>query len=218
MRGAYTVHEEPTPSLSLKKKRLYGPDVHLVRHGGMTLVEKTYRRRSWPVRILGRLLVRWETGIYAKLRDIPGIPVLTASPDACTLTTVFMGGHNLKRSPRVPDGAYFERLRTLIDAVHARGVFHLDMRNSRNYGMDDDGMPYLVDFASSLYLPCCRFLRQLLCAIDWMGYLKVKAKLNPDLISEEERGLLSRGNTLSLLWFFPRALRLLRHLFRRVSR
>ena len=84
--------------------------------------------------------------------------------------------------------------------------------------MDDDGMPYLVDFASSLYLPCSGFLRQVLRSIDWMGYLKVKAKLNPDLISEEERGLLSRGNTLSLLWFFPRALRLLRHLFRRVGR
>ena len=84
--------------------------------------------------------------------------------------------------------------------------------------MDDDGMPYLVDFASSVYLPFGGTVKRMLCAIDWMGYLKVKATLNAGLISEQEHCRLSLGNALSRLWFFPRLLRFARHLFLRISR
>jgi hypothetical protein len=168
-----------TPQTPLKKKRLYGPDVHLVDRGDHALVEKTYRRRPLPVRMAGRLLVKWETFVYLKLKGLPGIPSVVASDDPYTLTTTFMGGHNLKTRERIPDNTYFENLERLITAVHGRGVIHLDMRNRRNYGMDDEGKPYLVDFASSIYLPWKGSLWKLLCGIDHMGYLKVKARLNP---------------------------------------
>ncbi len=204
--------------IALKKKRLYGPDVHMIHREDRALAEKTYRRRPWLVRMAGRLLVRWETYIYSKLRDIPGIPELVTSPDPYTITTVFMGGHNLKKRLKIPDEAYFKRLEALIKAIHDRGVIHLDMRNRKNYGMDDDGNPYLVDFASSVYLPFDGVLKRMLCAIDWMGYLKVKANLNPGLLSEEERKISDMGNSLSLLWFPPRLLRFLRDLFLRIAR
>jgi RIO-like serine/threonine protein kinase len=204
--------------IALKKKRLYGPDVHVIHREDRALAEKTYRRRPWLVRMAGRLLVRWETYIYSKLRDIPGIPELLTSPDPYTITTVFMGGHNLKKRLKIPDEAYFKRLEALIKAIHDRGVIHLDMRNRRNYGMDDNGNPYIVDFASSVYLPLGGALKRMLCAIDWMGYLKVKAYLNPDLLSDTESKKTEMGNTLSLLWFFPRLLRFFRHLFQRILR
>ena len=203
---------------SLKKKRIYGPDVHVINREGRALVEKTYRSRPGPVRMAGKLLVRWETYIYSKLGGISGIPELVASRDPYTLTTVFMGGHNLKKRLKTPDEGYFEKLEALIEAMHNRGVIHLDMRNRRNYGMDDNGMPYLVDFASSVYIPFGGFIKRILSSIDWLGYLKVKAILNPGLLSEKENRKTDMGNTLSLLWFFPRLLRFFRHLFERILR
>lgn len=205
----------PNTGSRLKKMRLYGPDVNLVQREGHTLVEKTYRERSLPVRAAGRLLVKWETFIYTKLEGIPGIPSVVPSSDPCTLTTTFMGGHNLKTRERIPEAAYFRDLEILIDAVHDRGVIHLDMRNRRNYGMDDQGGPYLVDFASSIYLPWKGILWKALCGIDRMGYLKVKAKLNPGLLTVDDRRGYLRGKRLSRLWLPSRLLRFLRDLFAR---
>ncbi|HOS98407.1 MAG TPA: hypothetical protein PLR71_04150 [Deltaproteobacteria bacterium] len=204
--------------IPLKKKRLYGPDVHLVRRGGQNLVEKTYRHRPPPVRVLGRILVRWETFIYSKLGGIPGIPRVTPGPDPFTLCTTYMGGHNLKSGVKIPDAAYFDALERLMADVHSRGVIHLDLRNRRNYGMDEEGRPYLVDFASSVYLPWRGPLWRVLCAVDRMGYLKIKAKLNPDLLAAEERRGRALGNILSTLWIPPRVFRFLRDILGRIAR
>lgn len=198
----------------LKKKRFYGPDVHLIQRDGKDLVEKTYRRRSGPVRLAGRFLVLWETFIYSKLRGIKGIPELSESHDPYTLTTVFMGGKNMRKKAQVSDETYFARLEDIIRQMHERGVIHLDMRNRRNYGLDEKGMPYLVDFASSLYFPFGGILKKWLCAIDWMGYLKVKAKISPSSLSEEEKNGLALGNRLTLLWLPPRIKRWVKKLFR----
>jgi hypothetical protein len=202
----------------LKRKRPYGPDVHLINRCGMPLVEKTYRNKPWPVKKTGSLLVSWETYIYSKLKDITGIPRVIQSPDAYTITTTFMGGHDLRAAGSKPDEAYFKNLEELIKAVHMQGVVHLDMRNRRNYGIDDEGMPYLVDFAASLYTPFKGALWRMLCRIDWMGYLKVKAKLNPMLLSLEENSQHAMGNALSRLWFPSKIVPFLRGLFRRFLR
>jgi len=202
----------------LKRKRLYGPDVHLIIRQDARLVEKTYRNRPLPVRSAGSLLVWWESFIYSKLKGVSGIPQVVNSPDIYTLTTTFMGGHNLRDRVNNPDEAYFRNLEELIENLHARGVIHLDMRNRRNYGMDESGMPYLVDFASSIYTPFKGPLWRLLCRIDWMGYLKVKAKVSPDLLSRDEERQNSLGRALSRLWFPSKILPFIRGLFQRFLR
>ncbi|MGD0820563.1 MAG: hypothetical protein ABSA71_07450 [Desulfomonilia bacterium] len=204
--------------IQLKKKRIYGPDVRLIHRDGTALVEKTYRRRPWLVKKTGTLLVRWEAYIYSKLKGVTGIPEVVPSPDPYTITTSFMGGHNLMTRIGKPDEAYFKRLEELINAVHEKGVIHLDLRNRRNYGMDEEGMPYLVDFATSIYTPFKGPLWRLLCRIDWMGYLKVKAKIDPSLLSHEENRQHNLGNTLSLLWFPSKITPFFRRLFRRLFR
>ncbi|OEU82016.1 MAG: hypothetical protein BA865_08745 [Desulfobacterales bacterium S5133MH4] len=184
----------------LKKKHIYGPDVSLIDPDGRCLVEKTYRNRAGPVRIIGILLVSWEAFIYSKIEGISGVPVLAGRPDKYTLVTSFMGGEDLRATRRKPGGPYFDKLSRIIEQMHERGVLHLDLRNRRNYGIDDSGLPYLVDFGSCLYIPWPGRLKDILVAIDWMGFLKVKGKLNPDLISNEDRRRLALGKTLSNLW------------------
>jgi len=196
--------------ISLKKKRSYGPDVSMIHQEETILVEKTYRNRGLPVRIAGVFLVFWERFIYSKLQGISGIPKLMSDPDHYTLITEFMGGDNLRETEMLPGEAYFSALTHLIEEIHSRGVVHLDLRNRRNYGIDEEGNPYLVDFASSVYIPFSKKLVRFFALIDWMGFVKVKQRLTPALITEQEKNLLSIGNTMSSWWLPTKALRIMR--------
>lgn len=184
----------------LKRNRTYGPNVRLLFRDGRPVVEKTYRGKVLPVRMLGFVLISWERFIYNKLRGIEGIPESLPSPDRLSLVTGFMGGENLKVAGQAPGNDYFDSLKTLISRMHGRGVIHLDLRNRRNYGIDDQGNPYLVDFATCLYLPWEGKVKKIFEAIDWMGFAKVKQKLRPELMNESDRNLFSFGNNLSSLW------------------
>lgn len=194
----------------LKKYRRYGPRVHLIAREGCAVVEKTYREARLPVRLLGTVLIAWERFIYSRLAGMEGIPGLMPSPDRLTLTTRFMGGTNLKEADRIPGMPYFDSLKRLITAMHQRGVIHLDLRNRRNYGIDDEGRPYLVDFATCLYIPWNTKVRKVLEAIDWMGFAKVKRKLQPGLLDSREKEMYSLGTTLSSWWLPTRIQRILR--------
>jgi len=188
----------------------------MIHHGQNLLVEKTYRNRSLPVRITGIFLVFWERFIYSRLQGIEGIPRLHPGPDHYTLMTGFMGGDNLRETRTFPDEAYFSALTRLIEEMHSRGVIHLDLRNRRNYGIDEEGNPYLVDFASSVYIPFSKTLVSILAPIDWMGFAKVKQRLAPALITQREKDMLTRGNTLSSWWLPTRALRMVRDIAKKL--
>lgn len=202
----------------LKKSRAYGPDVRLVERDGVPAVEKTYRDRGPVIRLLGAVLVAWERFIYARLEGVEGIPGMIPGADRFTLLTVFMGGRNLRDARMSPGPAYYLSLKALISRMHGRGVVHLDLRNRRNYGIDDEGRPYLVDFATSIYLPWGGPAKRLLEEIDWMGYAKVKEKISPGLLDDGERRRLSLGNALSALWLPTKALRALKELGKRRRR
>ncbi len=194
----------------LKKNRPYGPTVRLVSKGGKLVVEKTYRDKGLPVRLLGSALIFWEGFIYSRLQGLEGIPEALPAPDRLTLVTGFMGGENLKDTSRTPGDAYFASLKNLIERMHGRGVIHLDLRNRRNYGIDDRGMPYLVDFATCLYIPWGNRVRRLFETIDWMGFAKVKDKILPRSLDEREKGLLSLGERLSMIWLPTKLVRAVR--------
>ncbi|MBN1635329.1 MAG: hypothetical protein JW920_02375 [Deltaproteobacteria bacterium] len=202
--------------IRLKKQRVYGPDVFLQEYKGQLVVQKTYRHRILPVRTLGMGLIAWEAFIYSKLAGIKGIPKLIVKPDRYSLSTSFMGGENLRETRKRPDNAYFDEVEKIITSMHARGVVHLDLRNRRNYGIDDCGMPYLMDFANCLYLPWPHALKTCMARIDWMGYLKIKYKMNPDLVSPIEYKRLSLGQTLSTLWLPGKAFKALKNIIKQL--
>ncbi len=202
----------------LKKYRRYGPRVHLITRDECAAVEKSYSEAVLPVRIMGLFLITWERFIYSRLAGLPGIPDLLPCPDRLTLVTRFMGGTNLKEARHTPGAPYFDSLRQLITAMHQRGVIHLDLRNRRNYGIDDQGRPYLVDFATCLYVPWSVPLRKAFEALDWMGFAKVKHKLQPRLLDEQEERMLSLGTRLSTWWLPTRTLRLIRNMVNKSRR
>lgn len=192
---------EPNPAVHLKEDQPYGPSVRLLERDGRLIVEKTYRGKPRLIRLLGWIHMVWERSIYSKLDGVEGIPKTFPPPDRLTLLTEFMGGTNLRESSRLPNERYFQSLTALLERMHARGVVHLDLRNLRNYGMDPDGNPYLLDFVTSLYIPWDGRFRRLLERVDWMGVAKAKAAYQPQLLDARERKLFNLGERLSSIWF-----------------
>lgn len=199
---------------TLKKVRIYSPDVTLIKSAGLDAVEKTYRSRALPMRLFGICLIAWEAYIYSKLDGVPGIPRLIAKPDPITIIITYIKGENLRETKEIPDKQYFTKLAGIIEQMHKRGVIHLDLRNRRNYVIDDKGLPYIVDFGSCLYIPWSGFLRDILAKIDWMGFLKIKYKLAPWLVTRQEESSLNIGRGLSRLWIIGKAPKFLRNIIR----
>ena len=203
----------------LKRKRGYGPDVFVRQEPDRAaVVVKTYRNTPLFFRLIGIIQIAWEAFIYSKLKGIEGVPPLIGTPDRFTLLTGYVESDNLRDSMVTPDKMYFEKVTRLIEEMHSRHVVHLDLRNRRNYLMDKLGNPYLVDFASSLYIPHPAFLFNLLSHSDSMGLAKVKTLVNPSIATETDLKAARLGRFFSMLWFPGKATKALKKMTRPLRR
>ena len=96
---------------------------------------------------LWRSLLRREAAVYARLRDIAGIPrSFGLVGDGLALEHI--AGPSLREhEPNIPDrDAFFAKLRETLDAMHAAGVAHGDLKRKDNIVVGDGERPYLLDF------------------------------------------------------------------------
>jgi predicted Ser/Thr protein kinase len=175
------------------------PAVLVVRYDGGEAVLKDYSRcdRLFAV-LIGPLLVWRETSALTRLEGTNGVPRLICKlgPRAFLMEHL-RGVAPARKQPQTARPEFFERLRQLVDRIHARGVAHCDMRRSGNILVDAAGQPYLVDFVS------CAFLRPwwhplgwmfpLLCQADRDAIIKLKSRAAPELLTEAERGRLEHS-------------------------
>lgn len=129
------------------------PDVLLVTpESGPPVVVKDYAPRAgWVRRLLApRLLVR-EARTYQRLAGIGAVPRLLGRVDDLALVLEYRPGVLLSRSlrGRLPE-TFLPELEAAIQAMHHRGVVHLDLRHRSNILAGEDGRPVLLDFASAL--------------------------------------------------------------------
>jgi hypothetical protein len=175
------------------------PAVLVVRVGDGEAVLKDYSHCDRLFAgLIGPLLVWRETSALARLEGTPGVPRLirTLGPRAFLMEHL-RGADKARKQPQTAQPVFFERLGQLVERIHARGVAHCDMRRSGNILVDASGEPYLVDFVS------CAFLRPwwhplgwlfpLLCQADRDAIIKLKNRVAPELMTEEERGRLNHS-------------------------
>lgn len=157
------------------------PALLLLEREGAQVVVKDYLESGWLMRaLIGPWLVRREEYIYRLLQGSPGVPRLIGRVDRYALAVEHIGGDNCGHYQRgeLPD-EFFSRLRTAVEAMHARGVVHCDIRNRRNIVVGADGQPYIVDLASAFtprgFLgPARRFLFERFRLDDLRGVAKAK--------------------------------------------
>jgi hypothetical protein len=169
-------------------------------------VVKDFSAAPWAIRhTYGRWLVGRECRIYRRLADTPGVPAFRGRLGPFAFAVDYVEGRTLKDADRAemrPE--VFDRLGRLFDAIHRRGVVHLDSHQKTNILLAPGGRVYLLDFATALYLGTGWLGRRVLVPLfgrpDRWGVLKLKARYCPDALTDAERRRLARAERLIGLW------------------
>jgi len=163
-----------------------------------------------PLAWAGEFLFDREEGFYRALAGVEGVPrwLGRLGPRACAIE--YVEGRSLDRLEAPPAG-FFDALRRLMDAVHARGVAYGDANKRSNILVDRRGRPHLVDFQISLRRrdelpwPISAVLRRAvkyLAAKDLYHLYKHKRRMVPQELTPEEEALSRRRSGLHALHRF----------------
>lgn len=183
---------EQAEKICLQRGRWGNADVWRVALCGHWVV-KDFRRRRFCVRcIFGAWMVFREHRVLRKLAGITAIPEEVFKLDRYALCESFGEGQPLNQlGIGVAQLQFFERLETAVQAMHAAGVVHLDLRNAGNILMCTRQQPLLIDFQSAMYIGWMpAVIRRRLQWIDLSGVYKHWARLLPDTLGEERERVL----------------------------
>lgn len=187
----------------LREGRWANARVTKVTLDGVDWVVKDFAPRDWWVRqLVGRFLLRRELRALWRLQGLDGVPAQAFRVDAFALAARFIPGVTLNHAPpQALDGAFFVALEALFDAIHARGLVHLDSRGARNLLLTPQGTPAVIDFQAALatgWLPLA--LRRRLEAIDTSGVYKNWLRLAPQSLDAARRARLEQATRWRRLW------------------
>ena len=188
----------------LGKQGPFRPTVRLLLPDKTPFVAKDYRACTplyrWTV---GAWSLRRERSALSRLRGLQGVPEMQGLAGRWILVMTHLQGKDLGKARKwrqTPE--FFDELMALVGEMHARGVFHLDLRQRRNVLVRPGRHPAVLDFGSALCLrpgtPIARFLAR----IDRSGVLKYKRRANPDSLTRSEARALRKVERRRRLWPF----------------
>ena len=139
-----------TPVRTLPGRNGTKADVHVYELEDGKVAVKDYRARSFFARhSLGRFLVRRECRAYEAAGDVPGLAPFLGRCGPFALATRWIDARPLaaRDGERLPDEV-FDRLDTILAALHAKGVALADLHH-RDVLLGDDGSVHVVDLAAA---------------------------------------------------------------------
>ena len=163
---------------------------------GRRALLKDFGGRPWLVwRTWGRAVIGREVRVMKALAGLEGVPQLlaTAGPEAYIMER--LEGKRLPKikGERLP-ADYWDRARRQMDAMHALGIAHGDLRR-KNMMFGPGGEAYLIDFASAVRARgdgrgIGQFFFNRLKNVDRITFARLKRYYLPDGLSAEETGWL----------------------------
>ncbi len=170
------------------------PDLRVIEIDGKKLIAKDFKGSDFLFRaIVGPILIRRELGAMCNLIGVDGIPRISGRIDKYALAMEHISGTSLEHiSQGVLTNDFYIKLRSVIDEMHSRGVAHCDLRSRGNVMLCDDGKPYVIDFAACVFRgrginPFTRWLFNQFVLADNNAVLRIKNRLSPELITDEEK-------------------------------
>jgi len=194
---------------SLGKVRWYRPTIRVVAlPDGTRAVVKDFRGCPLLWRATyGRWLTRRETRAYERLAGLPDLPRFLGRIDRYAVAIEWVPGTCIGKCAYGSLGEEtFVRLARSVEALHSRGVIHMDLRQKKNVIVDDSGVPRIIDFSSALVFDpgtgFGRWLHRRFRGVDRSGVLKNKRRFVPYAITPDEAELLRRFDRRRRFWPF----------------
>ena len=155
-------------------------------------LQRTFPLFGMPLQWLGGIVARHEIAVFRALDGLEGVPVFMGELGLTGYVHEFIPGDDLK--PEFAPGAdFFNRLETLLKAIHARHIAYVDTNKRENILFGTDGKPYLIDFQISFYCQhgprdnlLSRWILHRLQKEDWYHFYKHKTRLAADICSRED--------------------------------
>lgn len=151
-----------------------------------------------PMRWLGRIFARREAAFLDRLADVALVPagLGRVSADGMRLDNAvaraYVPGEPWRDHAQVEE-SFFEDLRAVVAAIHARDMAYVDLHKRENVIVGPGGRPHLVDFRASFGLgpQSGRIARAVLRRLQEMDHYHLRkhyARLFPERLSAEEGG------------------------------
>lgn len=200
------------------------PDVLQINIDGDEAVLKDYTHSdTWFRRLIAPLLVIREVRSLNTLDGVAGVPHLYHVYNRYAFLVESVKGIAASQMQKgTLDDDFFERMNTVLDNIHDKGVTHCDLRSAGNTLITPDHQPWLVDFVASIHQSSQwnfigRWIFDQFVDADYGAVLKLKKRLAPELLTiddldriEHPRSIVERigrkiGRTVRLIirTFFP---------------
>lgn len=167
-----------------------------VKTGALDLAVKTPRGNgvAWRAR---RFSLRREYRAYRRIEGLAGFPRCLGLFGGCHLAIEYVDGALLRHATPDDPERFFGALRTTIEAMHARGVAHGDLKSRHNVMVSTDGLPVIIDLGTAIvrkpgWHPLNHWLFDYLRQIDLNGWVKLKYG-SYDRVDELDRHLVRRS-------------------------
>jgi len=170
--------------------RGYQSTVYLVQVGGQRVAVKDFSRTPRLFRwCIAPFLVQREMRALRHLANVPGVPQLYGRVDLHALAMQYIEGKPIAyfRQGELPLET-FPRVQQVIDAIHARGVAHCDLKRRTNLILTPQGEVFIIDFAASIiggrpFHPLLNWLQKQMAVIDDKALPRIKKFAAPDLLT-----------------------------------
>jgi serine/threonine protein kinase len=165
----------------------YQGSVHLVEVDGRRFIVKSATGRG-VIRRLRERLLRHEHRAYERLDGVRGVPRCHGLAGGRLLVLDYVEGPNVRDAKLRDRPAFYDRARVAIEAIHARGVAHVDLKRRDNILVAPGEEPVLLDFGLAVlrepgFRPLNRYLFGLACRLDFNAWIKHKYRYREDEIA-----------------------------------
>lgn len=169
--------------------------VLLFEGGGLKLVVKAAMGKG-PVRRARETTLKREYEANLRLKGVEGVPACYGFLKDRYLVTRFIEGTAYRHAKWQDRDRWFSDLLAVIQAFHARGVSHGDLKSKTNLIVGVDQKPYVIDFGTTFlkkegFHPVNNLLFEYGKRLDINAWVKHKYHGRYKDASEEDRELLN---------------------------
>ena len=169
-------------------------------------VRKTVKPR-YNLDILARWLCAREVKALKKVRGLNGLQQLVEQDSEASFVSKYAKGIPLYKAKDIPHD-YFDKLKVILAGMHERGVADLDFARPKDWIIDPNGNPIVIDLGAAVIYEPRHGIKSILmkpifdyiCKSNYRYMLKRKLKFLPNEMTQEEVDEAHKISILGAIW------------------